>query len=120
MSGGGSTTQTTAKPTNTAPAAANVAMQQYPAFQPGQLGLLADQMTQGFGGTQAENMGILSNLYKPVSMPIISKPSDIAAYLKQAGVTSPTATNSTGTDQSKMKTKDWMYQQWVNDGKKSI
>ena len=91
---GGKNTKTTATPTNTAPAPQNVAMQQYPAFQPGQLGLLADQMTQGFGGAQAENMGILSNLYKPVSMPLISKPSDIEAYLKQIGVKAPAAKES--------------------------
>lgn len=40
-----------------------------PAFFPGQKGLLAQQMADGFGGTVEEHMGLLSQIYDPMRMP---------------------------------------------------
>ena len=92
MSGGNDTK----KPTTITPAATPVAMQNFPAFMPGQQGLLAEQMSAGFGAPVSENMGLLSNLYKPVNMPIISRPDQIAQYLTQIGLTPATSGSTTG------------------------
>ena len=69
-------------------------MQSFPAFQPGMQGLLANQLANGFGGGRgaaAANMASLSNLYRPVEMPIIQRPDQIAEYLKRIGVKPITA-----------------------------
>lgn len=87
--GGGSKKQTATTPA--APAAPAVQMQNFPAFMPGQQGLLAEQMSAGFGAPVSENMGLLSNLYKPVQMPIISRPDQIAQYMTQIGLKPVTA-----------------------------
>ena len=84
MGGGNKTKATTTTPA--APAAPAVQMQSFPAFMPGQQGLLAEQMSAGFGAPVSENMGLLSNLYKPVNMPMISRPDQIAQYLAQIGL----------------------------------
>lgn len=88
--GGGSNKNKTAT-TPAAPAAPAVQMQNFPAFMPGQQGLLAEQMSAGFGAPVSENMGLLSNLYKPVQMPIISRPDQIAQYMTQIGMKPVTA-----------------------------
>ena len=82
--------------TTATPAATPVAMQNFPAFMPGQQGLLAEQMSAGFGAPVSENMGLLSNLYKPVNMPIISRPDQIAQYLTQIGM-KPVTTDAKAT-----------------------
>ena len=87
--GGGSKNKATTTPA--APAAPAVAMQNFPAFMPGQQGLLAEQMSAGFGAPVSENMGLLSNLYKPVNMPMISRPDQIAQYMTQIGLKPVTA-----------------------------
>lgn len=87
--GGGSKKQTATTPAT--PAAPAVQMQNFPAFMPGQQGLLAEQMSAGFGAPVSENMGLLSNLYKPVQMPIISRPDQIAQYMTQIGLKPVTA-----------------------------
>lgn len=97
MSGGSKKPATTATPAT--PAATPVQMQNYPAFMPGQQGLLAEQMSAGYGAPVSENMGLLANLYKPVNMPIITRPDQIETYLKSlnlAPVTGGTAANATG------------------------
>ena len=87
--GGGSKDKKAA--TTATPAATPVAMQNFPAFMPGQQGLLAEQMSAGFGAPVSENMGLLSNLYKPVQMPMISRPDQIAQYMTQIGLKPVTA-----------------------------
>lgn len=83
---GGGNKNKAATTTTATPAAPAVQMQNFPAFMPGQQGLLAEQMSAGFGAPVSENMGLLSNLYKPVNMPIISRPDQIAQYLTQIGM----------------------------------
>ena len=88
---GGGNKNKTATATTATPAATPIAMQNFPAFMPGQQGLLAEQMSAGFGAPVSENMGLLSSLYKPVNMPIISRPDQIAQYMTQIGLKPVTA-----------------------------
>lgn len=81
------TTPTTAQPV--------IATQNFPAFMPGQQGLLADQLTAGGFGTVPQNMGLLSGLYHDQTMPMISRPDQIAQYLTQIGLKPVTAADAT-------------------------
>lgn len=67
------------------PAQPAIPMQDFAAFQPGQLGLLASQLNSGFGGGQAQNEEALNSLYQPVSMPEMSRPNQFGPYLRQLG-----------------------------------
>lgn len=98
------------KPTDTAtaPVASTVPpvlMQNYPAFQPGQAGLLANQMSAGFGGSPISNAGLLSGLYHDVQMPVINRPDQIVAYLKKLGIKPATSTGITPPVAAKPATK---------------
>ena len=65
-----------------------VPTQTFQGFMPQeQQGLLASQLAAGGFGTPQGNMGILTNLYKNVTMPVISNPGQIAQYLPQMGQT---------------------------------
>jgi len=86
MSGGGSSTKKPTTATPATPAAQPINMQQFPAFMPGQQGLLAEQMSAGYGAPVSENMGLLANLFKGISLPQITRPDQIAQYAKQIGV----------------------------------
>lgn len=101
---GGGNKQAAAAATTATPAATPIQMQNYPAFMPGQQGLLAEQMSAGYGAPVSENMGLLSNLYKPVNMPVISRPDQIAQYLTQIGLKPVTAADATKTDEKKSAT----------------
>jgi len=86
MSGGDNKTKKAATATPATPAAQPINMQQFPAFMPGQQGLLAEQMSAGYGAPVSENMGLLANLFKGISLPQITRPDQIAQYAKQIGV----------------------------------
>ena len=67
----------------------SVPMQTFPAFQPRQQGLLAEQMQAGYGGLLSDYQG--QGGYQDMQVPVINRPSDIELYLaalekeKQAG-----------------------------------
>jgi len=59
-----------------------VQMQTFPAFSPGQQGLLAQQMQEGFGGSPQDYINAMS-FYRDTQTPVINRPSDIEAYIAQ-------------------------------------
>lgn len=95
--GGGSNKQPQTKMTP-APVQPPVPTQTFQGFFPAaQQGLLADQLAMGGFGDAATNLGILSNLYKDVTMPVISRPDQIAPYLKQANIPGAAAASTANT-----------------------
>jgi len=64
------------------PASDPLQMQTFPAFSPGQQGLLAQQMQQGFGGSPQDYINAMS-FYRDTQTPVINRPSDIDAYIAQ-------------------------------------
>lgn len=69
-----------------------VPVQDYAAFSPGQQGLLAQQMQQGFGGSLLDHQNAMG-FYKDMQAPQISRPEQIKQYLEQIkpGSTAPAA-----------------------------
>jgi hypothetical protein len=59
-----------------------VQMQTFPAFSPGQQGLLAQQMQEGFGGSPQDYINAMS-FYRDTQVPVINRPADIEAYIAQ-------------------------------------
>jgi len=59
-----------------------VPVQDYAAFSPGQQGLLAEQMQQGFGGSLLDHQNAMG-FYQDMQVPNITRPDQIAAYLAQ-------------------------------------
>lgn len=67
------------------PETATVPVANFAAFAPGQQGLLAQQMQQGYGGLLADHMNAM-NFYRDMRAPVIREPGDIANYLTQRGL----------------------------------
>lgn len=81
--GGGGGTPTPTEPTQ--PAVPTIPMMGFQPFQPGQQGLLAQQMAQGFGGGILEQQQAM-DYYRPMSVPVITRPDEITAYLRNIGI----------------------------------
>lgn len=80
MNGGGGTPAVQNE--SQAPAQPAVPMQNYAAFSPGQQGLLAQQMQQGFGGSLLDQQNAMG-FYQDMQVPQIQRPSQIEQYLEQ-------------------------------------
>ncbi|MBW3099234.1 hypothetical protein [Pseudohoeflea coraliihabitans] len=62
-----------------------VPLQEYAAFYPGQQGLLAQQMQQGYDGLLSDHQNAMS-YYQPMSIPMINRPGDVTAYVENLGL----------------------------------
>lgn len=85
-SSGGGVPATEAQAT---PAQPQVPVADFAAFSPGQEGLLAQQMQQGFGGSLLDHQGAMG-FYRDMQAPVINEPGDIANYLAMRGLTPET------------------------------
>ena len=97
MSGGGNSRTPTPSTTPAPATRAPVPTQTFESFVPEQQGgLLAQQMAMGGYGDANTNAGLLNGLYRDVTMPVISRPDQIAQWLTQAGI-SPASGTASGT-----------------------
>lgn len=84
----------------------SVPMQTFPAFQPRQQGLLAEQMQAGYGGLLSDYQG--QGGYQDMQVPVINRPSDIELYLaalekeKQAGAANAAPAAQAGGDGARL------------------
>ena len=60
-------------------------MTDFAAFSPGQQGLLAQQMQQGFGGSLLDHRSAM-DFYRDMQVPVMNEPGDIPNYVAQRGL----------------------------------